>query len=192
MGPSAAANEFTRYLSRGMVAAVSFGFAGALMPGLRCGTVLLPAAVRFSDGQRIPVDGKWHHAMLAALATNGRDPDVRDIAQVERVLGDSASKNDVADRCSAIAADMESGTLVKLGATHGVPVLVLRVVLDEFGDTIPAMLSAAVSQSGDLRLAEVVIGILRKPSALAPLARLALRRRVAGRSLRAAAASLDR
>jgi nucleoside phosphorylase len=188
MGAALSAAAFQRALARPVSGAISFGFAGALVADLRCGTVLLPRAVRLADGRRVEVDGAWHLRVFEALNEAGSAPDVRDITQVDGVLGNGAHKASAARRSLAAAADMESGVLAEQAATSGIPMLVLRVVLDELADPLPAALGCAVSDQGALAPWRLLRGLLRGPGAFGPLLRLALRRRVAARSLARAAA----
>ena len=107
---------------------------------------------------------------------------------MELLLGDSRRNlSAVAHRALAMAADMESGALATKAMAHGIPFLVLRVVLDEIGDDLPACLGRAVSADGNVASARLLGSLLREPSALRPLFRLALRRRVAAASLQRAA-----
>lgn len=187
MGAVASAEAFHRALRLNISGAVSFGFAGALRRELSCGTLLLPRGVQSSAGRRLDTDPRWHERVLSALLQSGMSADVRDIAQTEQILDGARSKTAVARDTLAAAVDMESSSLGEQARAHGIPFLVLRVVLDELEDQLPACLGQAVSTGGGVAPTQLLGSLLREPSAIGPLVRLALRRRVAARRLRSAA-----
>jgi hypothetical protein len=100
------------------------GLAGALVPGLRPGTVLVPGSVSLPDGTMVHCDAQLVRALETAACTLGFQPDTRPLLTAPSLVVDSA-RQEWADR-GFVAADMETGLL----AERNLRVATIRVVLD--------------------------------------------------------------
>jgi adenosylhomocysteine nucleosidase len=89
----------------------------------------------------------------------------------------------------AVAVDMESSAVAQSARTHGLPFIAVRAIVDTAKDVVPPAVSAA-SESGQVRIGRLLLGLLRSPSDLMPLLRLARRYNAATGSLQAVAALL--
>ena len=69
-------------------------------------------------------------------------------------------------------------------SARGIPFVALRVVLDGVGQTVPGDLAALDEASGELRLGQTVLALIRRPQLWPVARRLARQTRVAERSLR--------
>ena len=110
-----------RLLEAGATALVSWGTAGALVPELGPGALLLPRKVIGCDGTDFPVDSDWHQRVSERLP--------RELAVHMAPLADAAEpllsaidKSRLAQRSGADAADMESAALAALAREAGVPI----------------------------------------------------------------------
>jgi hypothetical protein len=100
------------------------GLAGALMPGLSPGTVLIPERVGLADGSFLQCDPPLVQALVRAAHTLHFRPDSRPLLTAQTLIVGN-------DRHSwfqrgFVAADMETGLL----ARQGLRVATIRVVLD--------------------------------------------------------------
>jgi nucleoside phosphorylase len=156
----------------------------ALDPALRPGSVLVPTRVIARDGTTIPVDPSWHERVCARLQ---RDAVIHcsPVAETAALLVESAEKRNLARLRGAIAADMESAALGSVAHECGVPFLVVRAVVDDSRTSLPAWLPDTLDELGRPRAVGLCGGLLRHPTDLARLARLA-------RSFHAATISLRR
>lgn len=151
-------------LAQGAVALVSWGLAGGLARELRAGDILVPCLLCAPDGRRFATDARWGDAIvdeLARAAGGACAPDRRDLVAVDAVLTTAAQKAAVAMATGAVAADMESAAIAQVAIDAGVPFVVVRVVVDEAGDELPASIGAWVDASGATRLAPVLASLLR-------------------------------
>lgn len=141
-----------------VAAALSFGLAGGLDPGLRVGDLV--CARRVWDGERtLAADPAWTERI--ALATGATVVDL--VAGGDTVLADPAGKAALRAATGAATVDMESGRMARWARRQErpVPFAVLRVVSDGAGDMIPS--SALAGFGGE------------KPNVGAVLRRLAMR-----------------
>lgn len=151
---------------------VSFGLAGALVPGLDPGTLLTarrvvdPEGATLWEGEPLPVPGALTAVLCAAPA----------------VVDDPAARRVLADRTGAVAVDLETGVLAGSGRLAGA----VRAVSDTPARPV-ARLARAARADGRTDWAVVVRSFVAEP--LESL-RTALGARRALASLRAAAGSL--
>jgi adenosylhomocysteine nucleosidase len=163
--------------NRGATALVSWGLAGALVSDLRAGTVVIPARVLDAGGEAHNADVDWCSDVMAALGTSAV-ADRRDLISVNQVLHASGDKQSAAANSGAVAVDMESAAIARAAAEAGVPFIVIRVIVDEADDTLPADIAAWVDGQGRTRVGPVLATLLR-PSRWQGLKLLATRYRSA-------------
>ena len=137
-------------LSAGASALVSWGVAGALVPELSAGTILLPQQVLTSTGVTLATDSRWRMELYRALQAMFA---VRDgsILETPDVLTTRIVKAQAAQASGAIAADMESAAVGQAASDAGKPFVVLRVVLDTLADTLPRDIERWVDEAGNQR-----------------------------------------
>jgi hypothetical protein len=100
------------------------GLAGALVPGLRPGTVLVPELVALPDGRTMRCAPELVHVLVTAARTLGFQPDTGPLLTAPSLVVGRA-RQEWADR-GFVAADMETGLL----ADKSLRVATIRVVLD--------------------------------------------------------------
>lgn len=183
-GPLAAVQAASELLAEGCGALVSCGFAGGLDPALRPGDVVVAAAVVDAAGILLNTDAAWRQALLSRLrgresrrCVEGR------LAGLDRPLLTVADKAACATRLAACAVDMESTAVARAAAAAGVPVLVVRVVLDPADRTIPGWLAATLDAEGKPLPGRLLAGLASHPRDLPALLRLARDERVAAAAL---------
>ena len=168
-------------LSAGASALVSWGVAGALVPELSPGTVLLPQQVLTCDGEELATDSRWRMELCRALQPmfavhGGRLLDSRE------VLSTHVAKARVAQASGAIAVDMESAAVGRAAAGAGKPFVVLRVVVDALADTLPRGVERWIDEAGNRRVI-AALEIAFRPACWPSLFKLSLRYRQARRAL---------
>lgn len=154
---------------------ISAGTCAALAPHLDVGTLVVPDAVLGPDGARRPT------APLPGLPACGL------LVSVADVLTSAEAKSRLFLALGALAADMESATIVDWAVRRGVPAAVVRAVADIATRGVPADLSAAVDDGGRVRPLRAVSAVLARPRAAADA--LALRTATAA-ALKTVAAAL--
>ena len=185
MGRAAAVGAAGALVDAGVTALVSWGLAGGLDPALRAGTICLPSMVVSRDGATFATDLHWREILTAAISR-------RLIVVSGKLLTSVVAIEDVAAKAAAfgetgaVAVDMEIAGVAQIAALHKLPFVAVRAIVDTAGDTIPRAVMAAGSE-GRVRLARLILGIVRSPREIAPIMQLAKRYRAAVRALGAVA-----
>lgn len=161
---------------------LSYGFAGGLDPAFPSGTLLLPRAVLAAGGLNHMVDGEWHERATGLL---------RDLAPLaashlgsDELIGTVPEKSVMFRRFrGAVAVDMESHFIAAEAARADLPYIVLRVICDPATDAVPPAAANAVKANGGTSIARLGMSLVRNPTQLAALNRLARSVQAAERKL---------
>jgi hopanoid-associated phosphorylase len=160
-------------LAAGVRALVSFGIAGGLAPSLRCGALLLPAAVRGSDGAAYWVDRDWHARLAAAATAKGIAVAVGGVLAHERVVANAAEKAALHRATNALAVDMESARVAAAAARARLPFVILRAVADSAAQDLPPAASLPLRANGRADLGAVLASLANEPKQIPALLGLA-------------------
>jgi adenosylhomocysteine nucleosidase len=182
---AAAAQGADALVRAGVKALVSFGFAGGLDPTARAGTVFVPAQV-IGSGASFTTTREWRERLGRALITlspliGGK------LLSSPRPVDSVAAKAALFHSTGAAAVDMESIWIAQVARDSGLPFIAVRVVIDTAADRVPAAAASLAGDDGRIKPASMVFAVLRRPRDLVAFVRLAMRYRVAARSLEAAA-----
>ena len=186
MGPKAARCAAERLIDAGATSLVSWGLAGGLDPDLEAGAVCVPREIIAADGSRLWTARSWQEFLSSSVSSGRRVADDA-LLTAEHALETPADKSAARRATGACAVDMESSAVAQVADAHGVPFIVVRVIVDTARDAIPQAVAGA-SRAGTLRIGRLILGLMRSPLEIASLLRLARRYRVALRSLRTVAA----
>ena len=181
MGSAAAVRAAGALVDAGATALVSWGLAGGLDPALRAGTICLPTVVVSRDGPTFSTDLHWREIFTAAMSprlTVASGKLLTNPVAIESVAAKAAAFGET----GAVAVDMESAGVAQIAALNKLPFIAVRAIVDTAGDTIPRAVMAA-SSKGRVRLAQLLVGLVRSPREIAPMMRLAQRYRCATRAL---------
>ena len=160
-------------LRDGAEALLSFGIAGALAPTLSPGTLLLPRFVR--DGSRLgyAVDEAWRLRVAAALAAVGLHAEEGDMLGADEAAASLARKAALFAATGAIAVDLESHLVARVAARARRPFLVLRAVADPASRALPPAAVNGLDERGAPAFGRVLAAVLRDPTQIPALLRLA-------------------
>ncbi len=151
---------------------LSAGFSGAVVPGLGVGDLVLASEVCDANGAAWP-----------ATWPTGDSPHRRGrLLTVPHILGAPAEKRRLGERSGAVAVDMETAVVARLCTAAGVPFGCLRVISDDV-DTPLSEALLDVLRDGRVRPARLAAAVLRRPSLMAELLRLAAHTRKAAKRL---------
>jgi adenosylhomocysteine nucleosidase len=167
LGPSRARTGAQALLASGASALMSWGLAGALVPDLKSGALILPHTVLAADAVAMSVDARWHERISQSVAC-----DVRPIVHATGILSPS-QKRALGESLSAAAADMESAVVARVAAEAGVPFLAVRAIADEVQDTVPGWLSSGLDAYGAVELRAFCLELVRHPLDVLSLFKLA-------------------
>jgi adenosylhomocysteine nucleosidase len=188
MGPVAARTAAQGLADAGATALAVFGVAGALDERLRNGSLFCPERIVDEHGRAYLADAPWHARLQQRLA-NAQLPlhTSGSLLSVENPLLSTADKSAAHRQHAALAVDMESSAVAEVARERGLPFIVLRAIVDEVEDTIPAALNNSVDAWGRPRALGLIAALCRNPSVLADLPRLYSRMQHATQALSAAA-----
>jgi hopanoid-associated phosphorylase len=147
---------------------LSFGIAAGLDPKLPPGSAVV-ASVVVSRGDEHPVDERLSQALLShdGRALSGA------ILGVDAPVLDAREKKRLFEKSGAVALDMESHLAARFAANRKVKFAALRVIADPAERTIPPVALLGMRPDGALKPMAVLSGLVRSPTQIAPLARLA-------------------
>lgn len=189
MGCAAAGIAARRLVEAGATALVSWGMAGGLDPDLPAGTICLPREVVAPDGMRFATAPPWRETLTVSVAGCRPVTSGALLTSLHPIAG-VAAKAQARRETGTVAVDMESSAVAEVAAASHVPFMAVRVIVDTAQDAIPSSVTAA-GESGQVRIARLLMGLARSPGEIVALIRLARRYRAAIRSL-AAVAKLGR
>jgi adenosylhomocysteine nucleosidase len=181
IGYASALNAAQRLIEAGATALVSWGMAGGLDPDLAAGDLCLPREIIAADGTRFVTAQHWRETLAARLLAH-RTVVSGNLLTSIRPIDSVAAKQAARGKTGAVAVDMESSAVAQAAQAHGLPFIAVRVIVDTAGDALPRAVAQA-SRSGQVQTGRLLLGLLRSPAEIAPLARLARRYRIAMRSL---------
>lgn len=182
MGQRAAEKAAERLVARGVSGLMSFGYAGALKPGIRRGAVVVAEAIETPEGGRHETDSYWRAGLAEALSELS---DVRfgSFLSVREVVASPGHKRRLASRSDAMAVDMESGAIASVARRHGLPFIAVRAIVDEAHHSVPAALSGAIDKRGRTQAWRMAWPLIKRPGQIAALLSLAKGADAANRAL---------
>jgi len=137
------------------VAVVSVGFAGALDPSLRVGTVLyVKQVIDAKDGSR--AESPIGSAVLVSSDT----------------ISSSKEKNTLREAYDAQAADMEAAAVARGAQAHGITFVCTKAISDEFGFDLPPI-EGFIAVNGQFRQTRFILSMIVRPWLWAKVYRLA-------------------
>ena len=143
-----------RAVAEGAKALVSFGLAGGLEPGLRPGTLVVPATVL--------CDGASFADRLALMELLGGATPHRVLA-VETVAADAGSKRRLWQATGAAAVRPGDRRRRACRRAHGLPFAVLRAICDPAEHDLPPAAVVALDARGAIGLARVAGSLIAWP-----------------------------
>ncbi len=168
-----------------VTAVLSFGIAGGLDPGLRCGDLVVATRVRSLEGAWA-ADMAWAAAL--AQASGAR---LGVVAGAAAVLAGPAAKRSVRLMTDGLAVDLESAAAGAFAVARGLPFAVLRAVADTATEVLPRAAARGLTPEGRPAPGRVLLALLRRPGELPALIQVARGSRTALAALRRAAQDLQ-
>lgn len=187
-GPARAAAAAVDCTASGCDALISWGVAGALASELVPGTLLLARAVHTEDGAELTCDAALTARFAAALAMLA--PTQACLASVSAPLCAGSAKRALGAATGCAAVDLESAAIARTAAGAGAAFVAVRSVVDPVDFDLPAAALAGLRADGGVAPLATLGALLRKPSALPDLVRLAVWFRRATGALASAARAL--
>ena len=152
-------------IAEGVAALLSWGSAGGLQKKLSPGDLILPRTVVGLQERIFRTDAAWHNRLCGRL-TGHLPIHVEPLAQSPAVLKTPAEKLDFFTHNTAIAVDMESGSVAEVASKANLPFMAIRAIVDTSDLSIPLSGLTAIDEYGGLRPFHLLGSLLRRPADL--------------------------
>jgi adenosylhomocysteine nucleosidase len=146
----------------GATSLASWGTAGALVPDLSAGSLVVPQRVLLPGHGAFSADAAWHKRLCAKLSGHV-DLHTRSLLQSDRVLRNPYAKESFSEKYGGIAVDMESAAVAEAALSANIPFVAIRAVSDSINMNIPASALTAVDEMGRLRPLRMLKALVRYP-----------------------------
>jgi adenosylhomocysteine nucleosidase len=149
---------------------VGAGVAGALVPSLRAGDIVVADRVLDAGGEAPSPEAGW---VARAVALGARPATFVSVARPmtsSKEKREAAVRSGIPDSTGAVV-DMESAAWARAAENRGIPYLILRAVSDTFEEELPGFLSSCLSPEGSVDRAAVARRLTLHPGALPVLLR---------------------
>jgi len=156
---------------------ISTGLAGALRSGYRPGDIL---AARLVSEVGEPVAVASHRELLSTAVDCGARQ-IERFATSKTVMTRAEEKRQLGSQAEAV--EMESYTILAEAARCGVPAVAIRAIGDTSDFDMPYDFQRACDAQGQIRVMGILSQVLRRPSGLPDLLKLARDSRFASRRL---------
>jgi adenosylhomocysteine nucleosidase len=138
---------------------LSAGFAGALNPALNRNDLALPREVVDPEGQGFPI-GRPESLGGGVRHVVGR------LLTVDRVILQSAEKQELHRTTGADLVDLETSAVAALCAQRLVRFLAVRIVSDDARSELPREVASILTKSGSYRIGAALRALWNRPSSL--------------------------
>ena len=138
---------------------LSCGFAGALVPSMKIGDIVVANSIGDTHGQLLQIDGAFPADPNRGIHT-GR------LLTSDTVVRLVEEKKQLAAHCGAIAVDMESLAVAQVCREMGVRCLCVRVISDDLSSDLPVEILSLVGTTGSSRLGAALGAVWKRPSSV--------------------------
>jgi adenosylhomocysteine nucleosidase len=150
-------------LAAGVRALVSFGVAGGLDPTLGPGDVVLPETVVAPGGAALATDAPWRAHLLEAASAKGLHLRGGGLVGSDQAVATVSGKRALFAASGALAVDMESHSVALAAQGAGVPLLVVRAVIDPADRALPKAVIGSIAPNGRARTGLVTARLMLRP-----------------------------
>ncbi len=184
-GPGYVASRTTalKLIDDGCTALISFGIAGALLEGLKAGTLLISSHV-IDHNDRVETDDAWMANVRRAIGEVKLRKEVGNLAHSDPPTATPADKRALHIETKALGVDMESFAIGRAAQQRNIPFIALRAVADEAGRLLPLSAIEALDELGNVSARRALISLALHPWETGEMIRLAYQTGQARKTLR--------
>lgn len=151
------------------------GFAGGLTPELEIGDLVFEIPSSGSAGN------DPYTAIRSKLAAAGAKE--AKIFCADRIATTVADKKKLREETGADAAEMESGAVQAVCATHGVPCITIRVISDTAGQDLPLDFNKFLTEDKRMDMSKLMVAVAKAPWKMGALMELQKNTKLAAQRL---------
>ena len=179
--PDQAEQRARDLIEAGATSLLSAGVAGGLSPNLKTGDLIFANRIVYEETE-------WTadtppHQQSDAWIRNDKTVSVGTIIGADEAIGSADQKQELWQRFGALGVDMESHRVALVAQQAGIPLRVLRVIVDDATQTLPRCALNGISPQGREVIGPVLLGLMQRPFELPGLLSLAKRYTIALNSL---------
>ena len=152
------------------------GFAGALVPNIRIGDVVVADSIVDGQGQILMIDVGFPADAKQGIHS-GR------LLTHDTIVRLVTEKQQLAARHSVIAVDMESLAVAQVCRERGKRFLAIRVISDDLSSDLPVEVLSLMGPTGTTRFGAAMAAVLSRPSSVSDMWRLRNSAKLAARRL---------
>lgn len=183
MGRERARQAAQKLAGAGADCLAGFGTAGALAPALRPGNLVVAAEV-LEAGRQFTVNAHLTESILKWLRRNNFTAHNGPLACAAEPAASIQAKQGLFAQTGAIAVDMESAGVFDAAQRNGLPVFVLRVIVDAAHVTLPDAVLRRVDEFGEVDARSLALDLAMSPGQIPAVMRLACAARRAGKTMK--------
>lgn len=148
---------------------ISAGFAGALVPELERGDIVMADSIVDESGREFDLDLRIDRSTLARK----RSLHVGRLLTTDSIIGAAADKRRLGEQFAALAVDMESWAVAEVCQRERVRFMAVRVVSDRSDEELPRDLGPLIEAGSAARRFGALTGtIFRRPGSVKDMLRL--------------------
>ena len=182
IGSENAASAAQQLINHGVTALVSWGTAGGLSEDLQSGDLFLPKSVQL-ENQQFQTDYNWRQGLIDQISPVLKAHDGL-LLQSNEVISSSDQKSELHKETSAIAVDMESGSIARIADQNNLPFLIIRSIVDPSDETIPLSAINSIDEFGQTKPAALTASLIKNPGDISKLIKLGKHFQQARKSLK--------
>ena len=183
IGSENATSAAQQLIDHGATALVSWGTAGGLSDDLRSGDLLLPGFVQLENNQKYQTDLNWRQRLVGKISSDLK-PHEGLLFETNEVITSAEQKSQLHKKTSAIAVDMESGSVAKIADQNNLPFLIIRSVVDTSDETIPMSAINSIDEFGQTKPTALTASLIKNPCDIPKLIKLGKHFQQARKSLK--------
>ena len=144
---------------------VSTGFAGALLPDLKLGHIVVANEITGVQGTPLTID-------VGMSSDPARGLHVGRLLTVDHMVRTIAEKQTLAGDTQSIAVDMESLAVARVCQNLRTRFMAVRAISDDLSADLPPEVLGLIGETGAVRLGAVVASLWKRPSSVKDMWRL--------------------
>lgn len=160
---------------------ISWGFAGGIVSDMTTGKLVIPKQIIHPHGPTLDTNHPWHDNIMQGLEE--LTPSTAPIMHSDDILKTKTQKTFGNLRTHAVAVDQESFYVASWAHQLRLPMLSVRVILDDYMTTLPGDFDKLLNDQGQLNK-KTLIKILANPTHWHEMIRLQNQYRISQKQLR--------
>lgn len=182
----AAAGMLTECCSPDLI--ISIGFGGGATSGLSAGDIVIGTRFLMHSGSQLCEEAGGQPVALPASLRNrlslaGVSITEGAIISTGGILSKKVLSAILPDHILQAAVDMETCTVARFTAEHGIPFLAVRCISDSRDEELGFSMDEFMDSSMKVSIGKVLLTVMRRPRIIPQLRRLSLNTRTAGKNL---------